>query len=147
LIFLLTVLGYATFAIGVTGPQNRITIQCILLLTAVNFRWMIAQRLPSVSYMTFLDKFAVGAIVTNSVLIAWDALAGSLIISQDKTFLQVIDTYALYASAGVFVFFVFVFILWFLKLLLQVKHFNWSQKRKYSTQKKIKSDYIDKLMS
>ncbi len=85
LIFLIAALGFATFAIGVTAPQNRITILCILLLTAINFRWIIAQRLPSVSYMTFLDKFAIGAIINNSLLISWDALADSFALSSSKT--------------------------------------------------------------
>ncbi len=97
--------------------------------------------------MTFLDKLAVGAIITNSLLITWDAIVGSFVITRDNTFLAYIDTYALIATAGLFGLFVLVFFLWFLKLIAQVKYFEWSQNRKYLAEKKEKAKYIDNFVT
>ncbi len=56
MLFLITMIGFTAFAINYSTPQHRLGITGILILTAVNFRWIISARLPSVSYLTYLDQ-------------------------------------------------------------------------------------------
>ncbi len=52
LVFLITVLGFVPFSFAPDGPQFRCQVTGLLLLTSVNFRWIVTQRLPSVPYLT-----------------------------------------------------------------------------------------------
>ena len=63
LIFLITVLGFVPFAFDPNGPQFRCQVTGLLILTSVNFRWIVTQRLPSVPYLTSLDKYAIGSLL------------------------------------------------------------------------------------
>ena len=105
LIFLITVLGFVTFSILCDGPQNRMAIVAILLLTSANFRWLITARLPAVSYLTLFDKFSIGGIFILTLMFSWHGIIGSTVISSNINTIKSIDTYLLYVFAACFVIF------------------------------------------
>ncbi len=142
LILLITTLAFATFAIGLTGPQNRVTIVGILLLTSINFRWVITQRLPSVSYLTLLDKYSIGCIMLLASLFSWDAIIGSFIISKDVAYLKLIEVYAIYCFTGGYLLFLSCIVMWFLKLFISVKNFERTNLKAYLRNKNKKIAYV-----
>lgn len=49
----------------------------VLILTQVNFRWIITQRIPSVAYLTSIDKYAIGNLFFLVLFAFWHAIIGS----------------------------------------------------------------------
>ena len=116
LIFLITVLGFVPFAFEPNGPQFRCQVTGLLLLTSVNFRWIVTQRLPSVPYLTSLDKYAIGSLLYLVLFCVWHSIIGSTIISPELTVKRKIDGIVLYCAAGIYIFFNFCYLIWFFKM-------------------------------
>ena len=72
LIFLITVLGFVPFAFSPESPQFRCQVTGLLLLTSVNFRWIVTQRLPSVAYLTSLGKYELNLFIIYSFSFSHD---------------------------------------------------------------------------
>ena len=124
LIFLITVLGFVPFAFDVSGPQFRCQVTGLLLLTSVNFRWIVTQRLPSVPYLTSLDKYAIGSLFSLVLFCVWHSLIGSNVITKDQEFRQVIDNYV-FMGAGIFYLLYNIgYITWFIKMARSIKKFH-----------------------
>ena len=124
LIFLISTLGYATFSISVITPHFRCQVTGLLLLTSVNFRWIITQRLPSVSYLTLIDKYTIGCLFNLALIFIWHAIIGSKVITPITSDLKTIDGYVLYAMVVLYVVFNLVFVVWFIVLSLKVHNFK-----------------------
>ena len=62
LIFLITISGLTIFSVDCNLPQNRLQTTYTILLTSVSFKWVINRSLPTVSYLTSLDKYAITSI-------------------------------------------------------------------------------------
>jgi hypothetical protein len=88
LIFLVSVLGFVPFSFAYDLPHFRIQTTCLLILSSVNFRWIVTQKLPTVSYLTTLDKYAIGALVFLALLCCWHGIIGA---SSDIFYLIEID--------------------------------------------------------
>lgn len=84
LIFFVSTLGFVPFSFTVINNQFRIQVTSLLILTSVNFRWIVTQRLPTVSYLTMLDIYAIGALIFLVSLCGWHAIIGSDLLSGDK---------------------------------------------------------------
>ena len=92
----------------------------VLILTQVNFRWLITQRIPSVSYLTSIDKFAIGNLFIQILFAIWHAIIGSTLFSSDETVQSTTDSYALYGLGGIFTLYTLFHtfkILWRFKLI------------------------------
>ncbi|CAF0756733.1 unnamed protein product [Rotaria sp. Silwood1] len=68
LIFLITSAALCTFAIPPSNTQGRLQITCTLLLTSVTFRWVVNKSLPTISYLTALDVYAISSIVALCII-------------------------------------------------------------------------------
>ena len=77
LIFIITVLGFVPFSVVPTSPSARMSVAGIFILTQVNFRWIITQRIPSVAYLTSIDKYAIGNLFFLTLFAFWHAIIGS----------------------------------------------------------------------
>ena len=55
--FLLSVLVFTSFAISPEDLEDRLSVTLTLVLTSVAFKYMVAQELPKISYLTLLDKY------------------------------------------------------------------------------------------
>ena len=65
------------FSIDCKSPQSRLQTTYTLLLTSISFKWVINRSLPTVSYLTSLDKYAITCIVFISLLASWHSIAGA----------------------------------------------------------------------
>ena len=77
IIFLITILSLTTFSIDCKYPQNRLQTSFTLVLTSASFKWVINRSLPTISYMTSLDKYAIVCIFYLCVICVWHATIGS----------------------------------------------------------------------
>ncbi len=128
LIFLITILGFVPFAFDPSSPQFRCQVTGLLLLTSVNFRWIVTQRLPSVPYLTSLDKYAIGSLLYLVLFCVWHSIIGSsIIISSEKenvSYKRQVDTYVLACSAGFFILYNLFYIAWFFKMYRSINKFH-----------------------
>ena len=116
LIFLITVLGFVPFAFEPNGPQFRCQVTGLLLLTSVNFRWIVTQRLPSVPYLTSLDKYAIGSLLYLVLFCVWHSIIGSSVISSELLAKRKVDGIVLYCAASFYILYNFGYIIWFFKM-------------------------------
>ncbi|CAM4900759.1 unnamed protein product [Rotaria socialis] len=58
-------------------------IQATLLLTSITFRWTVNRSLPTISYLTSLDKYAIISIFILVGLCIWHAIIGAIIYIDD----------------------------------------------------------------
>lgn len=117
LLFTISSLGFVPFSFAAYSPHFRIQTTCLLILSSVNFRWIVTARLPTVSYLTTLDLYAIGALVFLVLLCCWHACIGTFLLNgvMDKEYRIQIDYYALYIILSVYAVFhvvYFIFFLW-----------------------------------
>lgn len=123
LIFLITTLGFVPFAFDPNGPQFRCQVTGLLILTSVNFRWVVTQRLPSVPYLTSLDKYAIGSLFHLVFFCIWHSIIGSDQLASDGPTKKQFDVYFLFGATTLFLFYNIFNIFWFLKMSRQIKKF------------------------
>lgn len=131
LIFLITVLGFVPFAFDPAAPQFRCQVTGLLLLTSVNFRWIVTQRLPSVPYLTSLDKYGIGSLLFLVIFCCWHSIIGSSVITSDSNNKKSIDYYALYALSALYVIFNIFYVCWFIYMSHSISKSLNEGKQKY----------------
>ncbi|XP_048778751.1 cys-loop ligand-gated ion channel-like isoform X2 [Ostrea edulis] len=72
--FLICTLAFATFSVKKTLPQNRLQLSFTLVLTAVAFKSVVNSSLPRISYLTYMDKYLLAAMIMLSAVCVWHAL-------------------------------------------------------------------------
>ncbi|CAF5075584.1 unnamed protein product, partial [Rotaria magnacalcarata] len=76
LIFLITSASFATFPIPLANISGRVQISCTLLLTSITFRWLCNKALPTISYLTAVDIYAIGSIFSLCLLNIYNSVIG-----------------------------------------------------------------------
>jgi hypothetical protein len=64
---------FATFSVKPSLPQNRLQLSFTLLLTAVTFKFVVNRCLPTISYLTSLDKYVLASMFLLCVICSWHA--------------------------------------------------------------------------
>ncbi|ELU17487.1 hypothetical protein CAPTEDRAFT_215265 [Capitella teleta] len=72
--FFISALSFATFAVSPELPQNRLQLSFTLLLTSVAFKFVINQSLPKISYLTYMDKYVLLSLVILCTVCVWHAI-------------------------------------------------------------------------
>ena len=54
--FLIDILSFTAFSMDSSSPSGRLSVTLTLLLTAVAFKIVLAQSLPTISYLTLLVR-------------------------------------------------------------------------------------------
>jgi len=108
LMFFITLMAFATYSVHPSLPQNRLQLSFTLLLTAVTFKWVVNRCLPTISYLTSLDKYVLGSMVMLCLVCAWHALVSALPADKRKYW----DNVALVAAVLLYIAFHGVFVLW-----------------------------------
>ena len=90
------------FSVSSSNPSGRMSVAGVLILTQVNFRWLITQRIPPVSYLTAIDKYAIGNLFIQILFAMWHAIIGSGLFDSISDYRSTYDSYALYALTGIF---------------------------------------------
>jgi hypothetical protein len=102
------------------SPHFRIQTTCLLILNSISFKFLVTQKLPTVSYLTMLDKYAIGGTIFLVTLCAWHAIIGSRIIpSHTQPSPATIDAYALYTLGSLYSLFHIVYMAMFMHKFLQ----------------------------
>lgn len=140
LIFLITVAALTVFAVDCKLPQNRLQITCTVLLTSVSFKWVINRSLPTVSYLTSLDKYAITCIFYKCMLCVWHSLVGAFWI---KDYAKLIDKWMLLFFSLLFVLINLGFLLWFCVAYRAIREIRFKEARFLTTFKEIQKKFVE----
>ncbi|KAF8571680.1 hypothetical protein P879_00055 [Paragonimus westermani] len=86
IMFFITGLSFATFAVPPERPENRLQLSFTLFLTSVAFKFVINQSLPKISYLTYMDKYVLMSLAILCVVSIWHAVV--TLIPTDAEFEQ-----------------------------------------------------------
>uniref|UniRef100_A0A1I8H246 Neur_chan_LBD domain-containing protein n=1 Tax=Macrostomum lignano TaxID=282301 RepID=A0A1I8H246_9PLAT len=98
--FILCMLALCVFGIDRQNLQGRLQLSFILLLTTVTFKFVIANHIPRVSYLTMLDKAVMHNLLFLVLLSIWHSVASLFPATHS---LQANEKYAIIVFAGVYV--------------------------------------------
>lgn len=130
--FLICSLSFATFAVEKNKPQNRLQLSFTLILTAVAFKSVVNNSLPRISYLTYMDKYLLVAMVTLAAVCVWHAVVTVVPLSvQDE-----VEMYVLIALGVIY----FIYNVGF---LIVIYLFPWRKRRTMSQKDK---DYKEGLL-
>ena len=119
--FLITILSMTLFSIDPKTAQTRIGGTFTLILTSFSFKVVTSKSLPTIAYLTSLDKYQLINIVYLASCCVWHSVCASLIHNDRK--LQS-DKIALYCFASIFVSIQFFFIIYLLISCKKVTKLN-----------------------
>ncbi|CAF1124376.1 unnamed protein product [Adineta ricciae] len=102
LILLITLMSFCIFAVPPDLTANRIQTSCTLLLTSITFRWTVNRSLPTISYLTSMDKYAILCIFILVTLCIWHACLGSWIFVYTPNFRTTQDLWLIHLDHCVF---------------------------------------------
>ena len=114
MIFLITVSALTIFAVHIKVTFHRLQVTYTLLLTSVSFKWVINRSLPTISYMTSLDKYAMFSIVYLVSCCIWHSIIGSNLLPGDVNKQVYYDQWALIVFAGLFIILHIMLVFWYL---------------------------------
>lgn len=77
-ILLVTLASLAPFVVDIKIPQSRLPATCTLMLTSVSLRWTIGRLLPTVSYLTSLDKYSLCSMLIITIELLYHAIMGAI---------------------------------------------------------------------
>lgn len=83
---LITVLSLTLFVIDTKLAQNRISGTFTLILTSFSFKVVTSKSLPTISYLTSLDKYQLINIVYLASCCVWHSVCASLKMEADQKF-------------------------------------------------------------
>lgn len=107
LIFLITLMALNTFAVDLERTQNRLQLTSTILLTSVSFKWIINRSIPTINYLTSLDKYS----ITCIVFLCSMGICHALLSRADMDIRILLDRY-------MFMFFCFTYLIINLTLIL-----------------------------
>lgn len=125
-IFLITLASLGPFVIDLKIPQSRLPSTATMLLTSVSFRWVVGRLLPTVSYLTSLDKYSLASMMIITAQLVYHAIIAAV--------------YQLFPDTLSYRFDKFAFIIFFSMVLIkQLVFFNWITLVNYKREKLIKN--------
>lgn len=77
-IFLITLASLGPFVIEYKIPQSRLPSTATMLLTSVSFRWIVGRLLPTVSYLTSLDKYSLISMMLITFMLFYHAIIAAV---------------------------------------------------------------------
>ncbi|CAF1685828.1 unnamed protein product, partial [Adineta ricciae] len=157
LIMLITIVSFCVFAIPPNLCPNRLQISCTLLLTSITFRWTVNRSLPTISYLTTMDKYAIMCLFILVILSIWHAIIGALIFRgtpdsrlTPQSWYFRLDQYVFYTSVTIYLLIHVIIGIWLfcvpLKLRRDFKRKDMEYQKTLSIEMKKKSkkngDYV-----
>ncbi len=110
IVFLITFLSLTLFAAEPTDASSRLSSVFTLLLTLFAFKIVITNQLPTISYLTIIDKYQVLNIIYLTSICCWFGMINILTV-DDENQRRRLDVFMLYVFSGlllslnVFIFF------------------------------------------
>ncbi|ELU17488.1 hypothetical protein CAPTEDRAFT_228357 [Capitella teleta] len=109
--FFISALSFATFAVSPELPQNRLQLSFTLLLTSITFKFVINQSLPKISYLTYMDKYVLLSLVILCMVCVWHAVV-TVFVHHGINFLMTLERDVFIAFSVIYIGFHVVFIFW-----------------------------------
>lgn len=122
LIFIVTLTSFNIFSIDCKTQTSRISMAISLLLTSISFKWVYNRSLPTVNYLTSLDKYSIIHILFICLLCVWNSIIATY--WDDKTQANQIDKWALIAFALLFALIQMIFIIKFFLFYLTIQKYE-----------------------
>jgi len=97
---LITILSMTLFAIEAKIAQTRLSGTFTLILTSFSFKVVTSKSLPTIAYLTSLDRYQLINIVYLVVCCIWHSFCASINIESDRKY--ELDKLALYFLATIF---------------------------------------------
>ena len=108
-------LGLMPFSFSVSVANARIGVILTLLLSSINFKISVTTRIPSVSYFTVLDKYAIPALMYLVALCVYHAIISSPLFSQlPSQTITYIDKIAFYCVVGIYSLYSLAYLIYFI---------------------------------
>ncbi|UJR17295.1 hypothetical protein I4U23_004190 [Adineta vaga] len=118
LILLITLVSFCAFGLPLQYVVNRLQVSCTLLLTSISFRWTVNRSLPTISYLTSLDKYGILCIFNLVLHSTWHSMISVIIFEQTTDFRVAKNSWIVYLDRGAFgVFFCSFLVLHILMIL------------------------------
>ena len=121
IIFLTTALSLTIFSIMCKNPHARLQTSFTLVLTSASFKWVINRSLPTISYMTSLDKYAIVSIFYLCMLCVWHALVGTF---WSEPFAIQIDIIMFWVFILIFLFIHLALLIWIFRAYKTIRDFE-----------------------
>lgn len=99
IVFLITFLSLTLFSAEPTDASSRLSSVFTLLLTLFAFKIVITNQLPTISYLTIIDKYQVLNIIYLTSICCWFAIITSLRF-EDESKRRQLDVIMLYVFIG-----------------------------------------------
>ncbi|PAA66589.1 hypothetical protein BOX15_Mlig010629g1 [Macrostomum lignano] len=74
IMFMISGLSFATFAVEPHKCEYRLRLSFTLVLTSVTFKYVVAQSLPRISYLTYMDKYVLMSLAILCIVSIWHAV-------------------------------------------------------------------------
>ncbi|XP_022088447.1 glycine receptor subunit beta-like isoform X2 [Acanthaster planci] len=94
-LMLIVCLSFASFAVSADQPEDRLSVTLTLLLTAVAFKYVAAQALPPISYLTLLDKYVIFCLVFQCTAVCQNAVASAFATPDSRALFDAISAYCM----------------------------------------------------
>ncbi len=109
------------FSIKIKVTFHRLQVTYTLLLTSVSFKWVINRSLPTISYMTSLDRYAMFSMIFIVACCIWHSIIGSSILPGDLNSQMELDQWALIGFSALFCLLHIISGFWFYSAYKNVK--------------------------
>ncbi|XP_032236006.2 cys-loop ligand-gated ion channel isoform X2 [Nematostella vectensis] len=100
IMLLIGALAFASFSVDISAPADRLSVTLTLLLTAVAFKFVVSQSLPTISYLTILDKYVLAVLVFLCGVAVENAVAAAI---SRQSVQKLFDRICLYVFVGIYV--------------------------------------------
>jgi hypothetical protein len=106
----------APFVNDIKYPQTRLPSTCTLILTSVGTRFTIGRLLPTVSYLTSLDKYSLSTMFIITMELLYHALMGAIFPKIPENIGYIIDFVFFGIFCGLVLIKQILFLIWVLKV-------------------------------
>jgi hypothetical protein len=113
-IFLITLASLGPFVIEYKIPQSRLPSTATMLLTSVSFRWIVGRLLPTVSYLTSLDKYSLISMMLITFMLFYHAIIAAVYHYFPEQLVYRIDKFAFIIFFGLIILKQIIFYRWIL---------------------------------
>ncbi|CAF0996895.1 unnamed protein product [Adineta steineri] len=118
LIFLITLVSFCAFGLPLQSIVNRLQVAATLLLTSISFRWTVNKSLPTISYLTTLDKYGILCIFNLVMHAIWHSIIAVIIYEQTPDFRVPKNSWIEHLDRGAFGVFFGLFVVLHIAMIL-----------------------------
>lgn len=137
--FLIIGLTFASYSIEVDNG-DRLAVNITLFLTAVTFKLVVKQSLPTISYLTYLDLYVLAALIFLALNATQNAAMKSLAYIYQLKEVKIYDRNSIASLAVIFILFHIVFGI-YIAFTATRRRWKMQEKDKLYQEKK---DYIER---